>query len=262
MAEVVILDTPANAGRHVAGHIARLTLSNPKVVLGVATGSSPLPVYQQLRAQATTGSVNFRSATIFALDEYVGLPREHPESYHSIITRELAEPLGIDPLRVHIPDGNPARIDDAGTRFESLIRAAGGIDLQILGIGSNGHIGFNEPGSSLASLTRVKTLTERTRHDNARFFASPDEVPRHCITQGLGTILRARHLILLATGRGKATAVAAALEGPVTARCPASIIQLHPKVTVVMDESAAAELRNGTYYRYVLNNKPHHVPAV
>lgn len=256
MAEVVIVDTPEEAGAHVAGRIARLTRSKPEAVLGVATGSSPLPVYQQLRVMGTEGSLNLGKTTVFALDEYVGLPRDHRESYHSVISRELVEPLGLDPFRVHVPDGSLEGIEDAGERFESDIRAAGGIDLQILGIGSDGHIGFNEPGSSLASLTRIKTLTTRTRQDNARFFASPDEVPRHCITQGLGTILRARHLVLLAFGRGKAAAVAAALEGPVSAQCPASAMQLHPRTTVVLDEAAATELRNGAYYRYAWQNKP------
>lgn len=256
MAEVVITQTAEEAGELVAGHIAELVTSNPGAVLGVATGSTPLPVYKNLRQRVTAGALTLDQTTMFALDEYVGLPIEHPESYHSVIARELIKPLGLDPARVHLPDGTPETIQDAGHRYEAKIHEAGGVDLQILGIGSDGHIGFNEPGSSLASETRVKTLTETTRQDNARFFNSLEEVPRHCITQGLGTILRARHLVLLAFGEGKASAVAAAVEGPISASCPASAIQLHPRATIVVDEAAASKLQNSDYYRYTWNNKP------
>jgi len=155
-----------------------------------------------------------------------------------------------------VPDGSLDGIETAGARYEAALTAHGGIDLQLLGIGTTGHIGFNEPGSSFASLTRVKTLTERTRADNARFFASLDDVPIHCVTQGLGTILRARHLVLLAFGEGKAAAIAAAVEGPMTASMPGSAIQLHPQVTVVLDEAAASELRFGDYYRWAQDHKP------
>jgi glucosamine-6-phosphate deaminase len=168
----------------------------------------------------------------------------------------VVEPLGLTPELVRVPNGDPATIERAAADYESAIKAAGGVDLQILGIGRTGHIGFNEPGSSLASRTRVKTLTEATRRDNARFFASPDEVPMHCITQGIGTILRARHLVLLAFGAGKAQAVAAAMEGPVSASRPGSAIQLHPHTTVIVDEAAAAELENLDYYRHAWANKP------
>ena len=155
-----------------------------------------------------------------------------------------------------VPDGRLDGIAHAGEVYEAAIMDAGGIALQILGIGTDGHIGFNEPGSSFASRTRVKTLTEQTRADNARFFASPDEVPMHCITQGLGTILEAGQLVLLAFGRSKAAALAAAVEGPVSASVPGSAIQLHPHVTVVVDEDAAAELTRADYYRYAYANKP------
>ena len=164
----------------------------------------------------------------------------HPESYRAVITREVVEPLGLTPGLVHVPNGAVETIRTAAAEYERAIEAAGGVDLQILGIGRTGHIGFNEPGSSLASLTRVKTLTEETRADNARFFDSPDDVPMHCITQGIGTILRARHLVLLAFGEAKARAVADAVEGPVTASRPGSAIQLHPHATVVVDEAAAS----------------------
>jgi glucosamine-6-phosphate deaminase len=254
MAEVVILPTKEAAGDLVADAIVRLVTSTPDAVLGVATGSTPLPVYRSL-AERSAG-LDLSRVRAFALDEYVGLPAEHPESYRSVITREVVEPLGLDPQLVHTPNGDAATIQHAGADYEAAIEAAGGVDLQILGIGTDGHIGFNEPGSSFASLTRVKTLTEQTRRDNARFFDSVDDVPRHCITQGLGTILRARHLVLLAFGEAKAEALAAALEGPLTASVPGSAVQLHGHVTVVVDEAAASRLAHADYYRYTYDNKP------
>ena len=190
----------------------------------------------------------------FALDEYVGLPAGHPQSYRAVIDREVVEPLGLTSSLVRVP-GDDGDLPTAGERYEEAIDAAGGVDLQVLGIGSTGHIGFNEPGSSFASLTRVKTLTEQTRRDNARFFESEEEVPMHCITQGLGTILRARHLVLLAFGAGKADAIAGAVEGPVTASLPGSAVQLHRNVTVIVDEAAASALRFADYYRYAWEHR-------
>jgi glucosamine-6-phosphate deaminase len=192
----------------------------------------------------------------FALDEYVGIDPKHPESYRSVITREVVEPLGLNPDQIHVPNGAVEGIEHSGADYEAAIEAAGGVDLQILGIGTDGHIGFNEPGSSFASRTRVKTLTAQTREDNARFFDSIDQVPMHCMTQGLGTILQARHLVLLAFGEGKAQAVAEAVEGPITAMLPGSAIQLHPHATVVVDEAAASKLKLADYYRYTFDNKP------
>jgi glucosamine-6-phosphate deaminase len=192
----------------------------------------------------------------FTLDEYVGLPAGHPETYRETIFRELTDGLDIERDRVAGPDPSPDGIADAGARYEAAILAAGGVDLQVLGIGADGHLAFNEPGSSLASATRMKTLTEQTRRDNARFFGSVDDVPRHVLTQGLGTILRARHLLLVATGAGKAAAVAAAVEGPLSASCPASVLQLHPHATVLLDEEAAADLVRLDYYREVYAGKP------
>ncbi len=254
MAEVVIVSSAEAAGALVADEIARLVRANTEVVLGLATGSTPLPVYEALPAKLE--GIDVSRVRGFALDEYVGLHPSHPESYRSVITREVVEPLGLDPARVRVPDGALAGIEHAGDDYERALVEAGGVDLQILGIGTDGHIGFNEPGSSFASLTRVKTLTTQTRDDNARFFDSVDDVPRHCITQGLGTILRARHLVLLAFGAGKAEAVAAAVEGPMTASLPGSAIQLHPHATVVVDEAAASRLRFADYYRYTFANKP------
>ena len=254
MAEVVIVADREAAGRLVADEIAGLVRANPQAVLGLATGSTPLPVYEALRT--ALADVDVSQVRGFALDEYVGIDPAHHESYRSVITREVVEPLGLTPQNINVPSGAVDGIEHAGADYEAKIDAAGGIDLQILGIGTDGHIGFNEPGSSFASRTRVKTLTEQTRSDNARFFASKDEVPMHCITQGLGTILRARHLVLHAFGEGKADAVAAAVEGAVSASLPASAIQLHEHVTVVVDEAAASKLSRADYYRYTYANKP------
>jgi glucosamine-6-phosphate deaminase len=254
MAEIVIVPTAAEAGALVADEIATLIRSRPDAVLGLATGSTPLPVYEALRPRLE--GVDVSRVRGFALDEYVGIDPAHPQSYRSVITSEVVEPLGLDPARVHTPNGALETIEHAGEDYERAIAEAGGVDLQILGIGTSGHIGFNEPGSSFASRTRVKTLIEQTRRDNARFFDSVDEVPMHCITQGLGTILAARHLFLLAFGESKAAAIAGAVEGPVTSSLPGSAIQLHPHVTVVVDEAAASALQNADYYRYAFANKP------
>ncbi|GAA3204785.1 glucosamine-6-phosphate deaminase [Microbacterium terregens] len=254
MAEVVIVPDAATAGGLAADEIARLIRRDPGAVLGLATGSTPLAVYDALRSRLVGADV--ARVRGFALDEYVGLAPAHPQSYRSVITREVVEPLGLDPARVRIPDGSLEGIEHAGEDYERALVDAGGVDLQLLGIGTDGHIGFNEPGSSFASLTRVKTLTMQTREDNARFFDSVDDVPRHCITQGLGTILRARHLVLLAFGEGKAEAVAGAVEGPLTASLPGSAIQLHPHATVIVDDAAASALRFAEYYRYTFAHKP------
>ncbi len=250
MAEVVIVGSKDAAGEVAADAIEQLVRGNPRAVLGLATGSTPLTTWNALAAR----NLDLSQVRGFALDEYVGLPPGHPESYRSVITREVVEPLGLTPELVRVPaDDGP--IETAGADYEAAIEAAGGVDLQILGIGRTGHIGFNEPGSSFASLTRIKTLTEQTRRDNARFFDSPEQVPMHCITQGLGTIMRARHLVLLAFGAGKASALAGAVEGPLTASLPGSAIQLHARVTVIVDEAAASELAYADYYRHAWNNR-------
>jgi len=250
--EVVIVADPDAAGALVADIVASHV--RPGAVLGLATGSSPLPVYRDLVRRRREGTLDLTECRAFLLDEYVGLPRTHPESYHSVIRREFTDDAGLD--RVDGPDGEAPDIPAEAARYEAAISAAGGVDVQLLGIGTDGHLGFNEPGSSLASRTRVKTLTRQTREDNARFFDTVDDVPRHVLTQGLGTILDAGHLVLIATGAGKAAAVATAVEGPVSAFCPASILQLHPRATVVIDEAAATELRLADYYREAWDNKP------
>jgi glucosamine-6-phosphate deaminase len=256
MAEVVVVANKEAAGDLAAESILDLIAAKPDAVLGLATGSTPLPVYRSLVRLVAERGVGVSHVRGYALDEYVGLPTEHPESYRSVITREVVEPLGLTPSLIHVPNGAVETIERAGADYEKAIAESGGVDVQILGIGTDGHIGFNEPGSSFASVTRVKTLTEQTRLDNARFFDSADDVPMHCITQGLSTILKARHLLLLAFGEGKADALAGAVEGPVSASNPGSAIQLHPHVTVLVDEAAASKLRNIDYYRYAYAHKP------
>ena len=254
--EIVILPSAAEAGVLAARKIARVVREKPDAVLGLATGSSPLAIYAALTEQVRDGALDVGRVSAFALDEYVGIPVEHPESYASVIRREVTDPRHLDPAGGAVPDGRAADLEAAGERYEEAIRAAGGIDLQILGIGANGHVGFNEPTSSFASRTRIKTLTERTRSDNARFFDSADDVPTHCLTQGLGTIMDARELLLVAQGPAKAAAIAAAVEGPVTSMVPASILQHHRRATIMVDEAAAADLTLSDYYRWTYAHKP------
>jgi len=258
--EVVLLPTPEECARVVADAVAGSVLGalagGGPLVLGLATGSSPLLAYRELLRRRHQEGLSFTGVQAFLLDEYVGLPAGHPESYRAVIRRELTDELGLDPAAVHGPDGASGDPLQAALDYEAQLLAAGPVAVQVLGIGANGHLGFNEPGSSLASRTRVKTLTEQTRIDNARFFGDDvDAVPRHVITQGLGTILRAEHLVLVATGVGKAEAVAAAVEGPLTASCPGSVLQLHPHVTLVVDDAAGSRLARATHYRYVLRHK-------
>ena len=253
--EVVILPGGRPIAALAADAIEALLRAKPDAVLGLATGSSPLPVYEELGQRHRRG-LDFGRVRAFSLDEYVGLPAGHPGSYREVILREFTRRVNIDPENVQGPDGEAADIPAACRAFEEALRAAGGVDLQLLGLGTDGHIGFNEPGSSLASRTRIKTLVEQTRRDNARFFTTLAEVPHHVITQGLGTILEARHVILLATGAQKAQAVRDMVEGPVAAICPASVLQLHPHVTVLLDEAAASSLRLADYYRHSYDSKP------
>lgn len=255
--EVVITPGPEAAATVVADAIERLVTSTARPVLGLATGSSPRPTYRELIERHRRARLSFATTRAFLLDEYVGLPDGHPGSYRSFIERELTAHLDLPPGALAGPDGGTDDLRAAAERYERLIAEAGGIDLQLLGIGRDGHIGFNEPTSSLGSRTRLKTLTDSTRADNARFFGgTSDAVPRHVLTQGIGTILDARHLVLVATGPGKAEPVAKAVEGPLTAMVPASALQLHPHATIVIDEAAARWLTNAAYYREAYANKP------
>ncbi len=252
---VLILPTAADSGPVVADVVqaevqAAIGAGSGRAVLGLATGSSPLPAYRELVRRHRAEGLSFAGVAAFLLDEYVGLPPGHPQSYREVIRREFTAHVDIDPAAVHGPDGSHPDPDRAAADYERALLAGGPVGVQLLGIGANGHVGFNEPGSALGSTTRVTTLTERTRRDNARFFGSPAAVPRRVITQGLATIARAGHLVLVAAGPGKAAAVAAALEGPVSAACPASVLQRHPRVTVVLDEAAAAGLAHADHHRY------------
>ncbi|GGH94219.1 glucosamine-6-phosphate deaminase [Arthrobacter liuii] len=253
--EIVILGSSRQIGELAADAIEQLIRRKPDAVLGLATGSSPLPLYDELAARHERG-LDFSRASAFALDEYVGLPAGHPESYREVIRREFTNRVNIAPENVHGPDGTAPDIPAACEAYEQAIADAGGIDLQLLGVGTDGHIAFNEPGSSLASRTRIKSLVEQTRRDNARFFKRLAEVPHHVITQGLGTIMAARHVVLLAKGAQKAQAVRDFVEGPVAAICPASVLQFHPHATVLVDEAAASALSLADFYRHTYDNKP------
>lgn len=255
--EIVIIDDPDEVGRLGADAIAQHVAADPRTVLGLATGSSPLRVYRELSARVARGELSLAGCQAFLLDEYVGLPADHPEAYRAVIQREFVELVDIDPTNVHGPDGAADDLLAACARFEAAIAAAGGIDVQLLGIGADGHIAFNEPGSSLSSRTRVKTLTTQTRLDNSRFFGGDvNAVPRHCVTQGIGTIRSAGHLLLVALGEAKAEAVHQLVEGPISALWPATALQLHQHVTVLLDPGAASRLQFGAYYRETYRDKP------
>jgi glucosamine-6-phosphate deaminase len=255
--EVVISTTPDEAGTLAADAVEELLRRRPEAVLGVATGSSPLIIYDELGRRVAQGSLSLAKVRAFMLDEYVGLPADHPQRYRNVIREEFVDKVDIDPTQVFGPDGLAADLLGACQAYERAIADVGGVDLQILGIGTDGHIAFNEPGSSLASRTRIKTLTSQTRRDNARFFGGDVEaVPQHCLTQGIGTILEARHVLLVASGRGKAEAVHQLVEGSVSALWPATALQLHPHVTVLLDIAAASRLQLASYYIETYEAKP------
>jgi glucosamine-6-phosphate deaminase len=254
--EVIILPTASEASEVAARLVARQLREKPNSVLGLATGSTPSRLYQLLARMHREDGLDFSKATTFNLDEYVNLDPNHPASYHQFMEENFFSHVNVRRESVHIPDGMIADVPAHCSDYERAIRKAGGIDLQILGLGSDGHLGFNEPGSSLASRTRIKTLTERTRSDNARFFTDAQEVPHHVITMGLGTIMESRMCLLLAFGKAKAEAVAASVEGPVTASVPGSLLQFHPQAKVLLDAESASSLTRAEYYRGVYQNKP------
>lgn len=243
----------AAAGAMVVADVFARTLDEAGesgAVLGLATGSSPVPAYAELIRRHREEGLSFAEARAFLLDEYIGLPTGHEQSYHRFIRENFTAHIDIDDSAVISPDGAAADPVAEAASYDRRIREAGGVDLQILGIGSNGHIAFNEPGSSLASRTRVVGLARSTIEDNSRYFDSADDVPVRALSQGLGTILAARRIVLTATGAGKAAAVAQLAEGAISARWPATALQMHPDVTVVVDEAAASQLELADYYRY------------
>ena len=250
--EIIIQPTAEAATKIAARLVAGVIREKPAAVLGLATGSTPLRLYRELVAL----KLDWSRLTTFNLDEYVGISPQHPQSYHSFMWDNLFRQVNVSVKNVNLPDGLANNIPAFCESYERKIFSAGGIDLQLLGIGTDGHIGFNEQTSSLASRTRIKTLTPQTRKDNAHFFGSEEQVPHHVITLGIGTILESRHCLLLAFGKKKARAIAQAVEGPITSMNPASALQLHSKVTVCLDEEAASELKLQDYYRWVFDHKP------
>ncbi len=253
--EVVILPTPADVGLAAAHIVAALVRRQPACVLGLATGETPLATYAELVRMHREEALSFATVTTFNLDEYVGVDPAHPASYHRYMAEQFFDHVDIDSAHAHLPDGMAQDLERACTDYEAAITAAGGIDLQLLGIGEDGHIGFNEPASSLGSRTRIKTLAELTRARQQGHFA-PREPPLHVLTMGVATILQARRCLLLACGQHKAAAVAKAVEGPLTAMVPASALQLHAVTTVLLDEAAASGLALADYYRDVHRHKP------
>lgn len=247
--QVILCESTHDVGRRAADIIEDRVRQGP-TVLGLATGGSPALTYQELIRRHREEGLSFGRVSAFTLDEYAGLPPAHDQSYYSTIRREFVDHVDMPLEQLHTPQGDAADLNQEAARYDRAIIAAGGVDVQILGLGTNGHIGFNEPTSSLRSRTRVKMLETRTRADNARFFKDEaEDVPRLCLTQGLGTIGEARQVVLVALGSNKAAAVRAMVEGPISAFCPASVLQLHPHATVVLDPAAAADLVLADYYR-------------
>lgn len=247
---IVILESAESVSQRAADLFCDQLKRNPNSVLGLATGGTPVATYRELLRRYDQNQVSFEHATTFNLDEYVGLEPAHEQSYRSFMNRELFESVDIDLAQTHFP-ATLGDLTEAGQRYEASLVEAGGIDLQLLGIGTDGHIAFNEPGSSLASRTRPKALTQRTRMDNARFFDSLESVPKLSMTMGIGTILDAKQILLIATGQNKSKVCRKFIEGPVTALVPASALQMHPRVTVLLDEEAAQDLERADYYREV-----------
>lgn len=239
---VEILDDAEAVGRKAAARILAVVERKPEAVLGLATGSTPIPAYRELVKLAHERKVSFAGVKTFNLDEYLGLSGSHPQSYRQYMNRYLFEHLDIPLWQTALPDGAASDPEAECAAFEARIRAAGGVDLWLLGIGSNGHIGFNEPGAPRDCRTRVASLAPSTIEASAKDFGGAAGVPRQALTAGVATILEAREILLLATGAGKAPAVAGALEGPITPQLPASYLQAHPSCAFVLDRAAASKL--------------------
>jgi glucosamine-6-phosphate deaminase len=250
---LVLKQNSEELGREAARVVANSVRRNPALRLGLATGSTMLAMYQELVRLHQRESLDFSKVITFNLDEYLGLSSNHPQSFHNFMQENFFAHVDVDPSNIHIPDGSiKGNYQRYCASYEEAIRNAGGIDLQILGIGRNGHIGFNEPTSSLGSRTRLKVLSKETIQDNRKFFASEDEIPQCAITMGIGTILESRRILLLASGSPKAAAIAKAIEGPLTASVTASALQLHSDVTFIIDREAGSELKQQEYYQRVL----------
>lgn len=258
--EVIICPSTERANLLTAQLIADTVKANPKAVLGLATGRTPEGVYARLGQLHKETELDFSHITTFNLDEYIGIPATNPQSFRACMERELFSKINIKKENTHLPDGVAQDLDAECDRYEKAITAAGGIDLQLLGIGLNGHLAFNEPLSSLASRTRSKALTPETRRQNAPAFGSLDEVPTRAITMGVGTVLESRWAILLATGSSKAEIILKAVEGPMSAIVTASALQMHRRCTIIVDEPAAEWLQMKEYYRWVFANEPEWAP--
>lgn len=254
--EIIIQPNPESASRRAAQCVERLIREKPDAVLGLATGGTPLRLYTELIRLHQVAGLDFSRIRTFNLDEYVGLAATHPASYHAFMHHHFFRHINLRPEHIHLLDGQATDVPGHCAAYEQAIRDTGGIDLQIVGVGSDGHIGFNEPMSSLASRTRLKTLTPRTRADNARFFDAPEAVPHHVLTVGIGTILESRECLLLAFGEAKSAMVAKLVEGPVSAALPASALQLHPRARVFIDKAAAGHLQHTEYYNWAYTHKP------
>ena len=246
--------------RETADLIGLRSESGKPTVLGLATGSTPLPLYAELIRLHREERLSFRTVITFNLDEYVGLPASDPTSYRPYMQERLFRHVNVDLRNTHLPRGDAADLDVECRRYEELITQCGGIDVQLLGIGQTGHIGFNEPLSALRSRTRVKALSPVTVAQNASLFADLSKMPRRAITMGVGTILDARRVLLLATGAGKAEIIAKAIEGPITSMISATALQMHARCTVIVDEAAAAKLQGTDYYRWIFANEPEWEP--
>jgi len=254
--ELIIRPDREAAAQLVARIVAGELRINPRLVLGMATGSTMEAVYRILVRLHLKEDLDFSQCRTFNLDEYVGLAASHGNSYHQFMYEHLFRHVNIDLRNTHLPSGLAPDLDAECQRYEAMIQDAGGIDLQLLGIGTAGHIGFNEPLSALRSRTRVKALAPTTIKQNAPLFDDPSKMPRRAITMGVGTILEARRCLLLATGAAKADIIAQAVEGPITSMVTASALQLHPRCTVIVDEQAAGKLKEKEYYRWIFENEP------
>ena len=253
--EILIRDTPEEGARVASRLVRKIVSSRSNPVLGLATGGTPLRLYREMIRMYQAGELSFQDCTSFNLDENVGLPPEDERSYHHYMRTHLFDQVDMAPENIHLPNGCARDLRQACRDYEQKIKESGGIDLQVLGIGANGHIGFNEPTGSLASRTWVKILSEQTMRDNAVYFDRPEDVPRHVVTMGIATVMETRHCLLLANGAKKADAVRNIIEGPVSASCPASILQMHRRVTIVLDEEAAYLLTFKDHYKWVEQNK-------
>lgn len=254
--EIIIQPKAADAADLVARLMQRTVQARPRAVLGLATGRTMESVYARLAQMHRQGGLDLSRCRTFNLDEYVGLPGGDPNSYRHYMNQHLFRPVNLDVGQTHVPDGAAVDLSAECEHYEKLIQDAGGIDLQLLGIGRSGHIGFNEPLSAFGSRTRVVTLAPATIEQNAPLFSAPELMPRQAITMGLGTILECRRCVLLATGRDKAEVVAAAVEGALTSMVPASVLQWHSDCVVVLDAAAASGLTKSEYYHWLLQNDP------